>query len=330
MAPSSSAEVRAVVDPVVRAAGLDLEDLAVVPAGRRRVVRVTVDGDDPPDLDAVAEVSRAVSDALDAADAFGSAPYTLEVGTPGVGRPLTAPRHWRRALRRLVAAELVDGTPLTGRLVEADSAAVRLDVGGTVHEVAYADVRSARVEVEFARPAAAGAGVGDEDGHDDDEGDDDVSQDLPETGPGSYPANEPTGPEVDEMAGRGDDEQITDLVEEDPDTTDPDAAPASDEVGTGSERSGADVIGLDDDTAEDDPVELVVGPGTSDDGDMPVEDDLTDGNDDDGADQVPVYRDDDDDPSDLTADAAREAADEGPVEGSQRESGPTAGDPRAL
>ena len=155
-----------------------------------------------------------------------------------------------------------------------------------------------------------------------------MSQDLPEAGRGALTANDVVGPEIDENAGRGDDEQIADLVDEDPDTTDTASAPESDEVGTGSERSGADVIGLEADLAEDDPPELVVGPGVDDDPDRPVEDDLSDGEFEDGTDQVPLYRDDDDDPTDLSVTAAQEVAAEGPVEGSLRESGPS-GDPRA-
>ncbi len=142
-----------------------------------------------------------------------------------------------------------------------------------------------------------------------------MSQDLPENGPGALTENDVVGPEVDEMAGRDDDVQIRDLVEEDPDVTDPDAAPASDEVGTDTERSNADAIGLDFETAEGDPVELVVGPGTDDDPGRPVEDDLSDGEFEDGSDQdgLDGTSDTDDDPSDLSPGAARVAADEGSV-----------------
>ncbi len=342
MASTSREDVRQAADPVIRAAGLELEDVSITPAGRRRVVRLVVDSDDPLDLDAVAEVSRVVSAALDDADVFGAQAYTLEVSSPGVDRPLTAPRHWRRALHRLVAVELEDGATLTGRVIEADSASARLDVDGTVHELTLGEVRHARAQVEFSRPAASGADGADDDaglddqddlGHEDDLGDedddegDDVSQDLPENGRGALTANDVVGPEIDENAGRGD-VQITDLVDEDPDTTGAAPAPVGGQVGTGTERSGADVIGLDSDTAEDDPVELVVGPGTDDDPDRPVEDDLSDGELEDGSDQDPLYRDEDDDPTDLSVTAAREVTDEGPVEGSLRESGPS-GDPRA-
>ncbi|MGW1448381.1 ribosome maturation factor RimP, partial [Micromonospora sp. NPDC002411] len=100
------ARLREVIEPVVNDAGYDLEDLSVSRAGRRHVVRVMVDADGGIDLDAVADVSRAVSAALDAAEETGgdivAGEYQLEVSSPGVDRPLTLPRHWRRNVSRLV------------------------------------------------------------------------------------------------------------------------------------------------------------------------------------------------------------------------------------
>ena len=114
------------VEPLIAAEGYDLEDVAVSRAGRRNLVRVVVDADGGVDLDAVATVSRVVSDALDA-DLDSASPlaaalagsYTLEVTSPGVDRPLTEPRHWRRAAGRLVTTE-VEGRHVTGRVVAAD------------------------------------------------------------------------------------------------------------------------------------------------------------------------------------------------------------------
>src|SRR5688572_28096970 len=98
--------LRSLLEPVVGAARLDLEEVNVTPAGRRRLLRVVVDGDGGVDLDRLALVSRSVSEVLDDSDAMGSQPYVLEVTSPGVDRPLTEPRHWRRAASRLVRAEL--------------------------------------------------------------------------------------------------------------------------------------------------------------------------------------------------------------------------------
>jgi ribosome maturation factor RimP len=144
--------------PVVEGAGLDLEDVSVSAAGRRSVVRVVVDRDGGVPLDDVAEVSRQVSAALDELDAAEpgvlGASYVLEVSSPGVDRPLTAPRHWRRSTGRLVKAVLRDGGDATGRVVRADGGedgGVVLDVDGEQRTVPYAEVARGVVQVEFQR-----------------------------------------------------------------------------------------------------------------------------------------------------------------------------------
>jgi ribosome maturation factor RimP len=139
--------------PVVTAAGCDLEDVTVAAAGRRSVVRVVVDADGGVDLDAVAAVSRAVSEALDADTPGGSAfagPYVLEVSSPGVDRPLSAPRHWQRAVGRVVSVPIGDAT-LTARVVVTTAAGVRFDVDGEHRDVAWRELGPGRVQVEFTR-----------------------------------------------------------------------------------------------------------------------------------------------------------------------------------
>ncbi|MCK2219639.1 ribosome maturation factor RimP [Actinomadura sp. ATCC 31491] len=139
------------LEPVVSAEGLDLEDITVTQAGRRRVLRVIVDRDGGVSLDDVADVSQAVSAALDEDDSMGQAAYTLEVSSPGVDRPLTEPRHWRRAAKRLVKAELRDGTVVEGRITAADDGGVELDVAGAARRIEYEDLARGRVQVEFRR-----------------------------------------------------------------------------------------------------------------------------------------------------------------------------------
>ena len=141
------------IEPVVGGAGYDLEELVVTPAGRRSVVRVVVDRDQGVSLDDVAEVSRAVSAVLDANDGeLGRAPYLLEVTSPGVDRPLTEPRHWRRNVGRLVVASLRDGSSAEGRITAADDAGVTLD-GERV--LPWAEVARGAVQVEFNRDDTA-------------------------------------------------------------------------------------------------------------------------------------------------------------------------------
>ena len=160
--------IRPTVQDAVEGIGLVLEDVAVTPAGRRRVVKVLVDRDpgpqdvadeptDPLTLDEVADATRAVSDALDASDLMGEQPYTLEVSSPGVGRPLTLPRHFRRNVGRLVTATH-DGREVTGRVLRASGTDVTLDIPATrstpsrTETLAYAGLERAAVQVEFARP----------------------------------------------------------------------------------------------------------------------------------------------------------------------------------
>jgi ribosome maturation factor RimP len=102
----------------------------------------------------VADATREVSRVLDESDVMGEQPYTLEVTSRGVDRPLTLPRHWRRNADRLVKVSLAGGENLTGRIVSSDDRTVELDVDGTRREVAYADVAKALVQIEFNRPTA--------------------------------------------------------------------------------------------------------------------------------------------------------------------------------
>jgi len=169
MAAASPDRVRAVVAPVVAAAGLDLEDLSLASAGRRRVLRIAVDRDGGVSLDDVALVSQRVAEQLDATDVMGEQPYVLEVGSPGVGRPLTEPRHWRRATGRLVEAVLADGSTVVGRVLVVEADDVTLAVPGGDRRLRMAEVVRAQVQVEFgsagapdepAEPGRSGGGGG--------------------------------------------------------------------------------------------------------------------------------------------------------------------------
>ncbi|WBB98594.1 MULTISPECIES: ribosome maturation factor RimP [unclassified Solwaraspora] len=147
--------LRAIVEPVVRAAGFDLEDVSVSRVGRRYLVRVIVDADGGVGLDSVAEVSRAVSVALDEAESVAGAElivgeYQLEVSSPGVDRPLRLSRHWRRNAGRLVRVTVAQ-RQVTGRIVTADDESVELDVDGDVQRWPYDDLGPGRVQVEFNR-----------------------------------------------------------------------------------------------------------------------------------------------------------------------------------
>ena len=150
----SQRRIRSLVEPVVSAAGFEVDSLTVIAAGRRSILRLTVDADDGVDLDSVAKVSRAVSDVLDEAGATAFAgPYSLEVSSPGVDRPLTDERHWRRAIGRLVTVS-VDGKAVTARVTAVEPSGVTLrDAFGKTIAAAWSSLGTGRVQVEFSRPA---------------------------------------------------------------------------------------------------------------------------------------------------------------------------------
>jgi ribosome maturation factor RimP len=139
-------------------AGYEIEDVVVDARTDPPTIRVIADGDDPLDLAAVSELSRAASALLDTLDT-GQTPYLLEVSSPGVDRPLTAEKHFRRARGRRVEATLADGAVVTGRLGVTGGGLVDLVVraggGWTVRRIPLTDIRQAVVQVEFSPPSAA-------------------------------------------------------------------------------------------------------------------------------------------------------------------------------
>lgn len=150
----SAAQVRALrslAEPVVASLDCELEDVTLRQAGRRRQVRIVVDHDGGLSLDLVAEISRALSAQLDDSNLLGETPYVLEVTSPGVDRPLTSPRHWQRAVGRLVAVDLRSGDSVEGRVRAADDQAASLTTDEGEKRVPYQEVRRALVQVEFTR-----------------------------------------------------------------------------------------------------------------------------------------------------------------------------------
>lgn len=152
--PRPGQQLHGVLEPIVTAAGFELDGLDVHVTGRRHTVKLVVDSDGGVGLDDIARLSRAAAAELDQREHLIGGSYTLEVTSPGVDRPLTGPRHWRRAHLRTVAARTHDGRTVTGRVGTAGAESVALLVDGTVRELRYADVEHAAVQVEFRHPPA--------------------------------------------------------------------------------------------------------------------------------------------------------------------------------
>jgi ribosome maturation factor RimP len=173
--PADAQQLGRLLGPVVSATGMDLESVRITAVGRRRLLRVVVDADGGVSLDDITLVSRALSAELDATGAMGETPYTLEVSSPGVDRPLTEPRHWRRATGRLVRVPLAarsqsvtDATgrsgAIEGRVLAASDHAVVLEVAGAPREFGYTELGEGKILLEFGHAAADGGG-GEKDGH---------------------------------------------------------------------------------------------------------------------------------------------------------------------
>ncbi|WP_327432131.1 ribosome maturation factor RimP [Streptomyces sp. NBC_01236] len=157
MSTTQSERLRELLEPLVSSQGLDLEEIEVDSVGRKRVLRVVVDSDEGADLDAIADVSRALSAKLDETDAMGAGEYTLEVGTPGAERELKEHRHYVRATDRLVKFQLQDDGELVARIQTVEDDGIDVEVPGvkgrkpTAKRLAFADIAKARVQVEFNR-----------------------------------------------------------------------------------------------------------------------------------------------------------------------------------
>lgn len=150
------------LEPLLAQFGLELEALDVVPAGRRRVLKIIVDGDGPagrgPTLDDIAEATKAISDHLDQTGAMGEQAYTLEVSSRGTSRPLTEPKHWRRNTGRLVKLTTEETEPVIGRIIASDDTAVTLEItrdakkGTTSQETFdFSEIGKAIIQVELNR-----------------------------------------------------------------------------------------------------------------------------------------------------------------------------------
>lgn len=146
------------ISPAVTEAGFFLEEVQIASPGSHRIVTCVVDGQIPLNLDQVTVASRLISELLDSADFMGETPFTLEVTSPGVDRPLTQPRHWTKNLTRLIKVTLNDGTITTGRLTEFNEVNATLveNIKGRLkeHTVVFADIKRAVVEIEFNRKDA--------------------------------------------------------------------------------------------------------------------------------------------------------------------------------
>jgi ribosome maturation factor RimP len=138
-------EIAVAITPAIEAAGFYLEEVTLTPAGKRKIMTVIVDGDTNLSLDQVTAVSKEVSAIVEVLPALGDTSFTLEVTSPGVDRPLTNPRHWRKNHGRLINVTLHDEKSMKGRI--GDSTEIDVEIDSV--KIAYAAIKRALIEIEF-------------------------------------------------------------------------------------------------------------------------------------------------------------------------------------
>jgi len=148
-------QIAELITPALQEAGYYLEDINVVSPGNHRIVTVIVDGESALNLDQVTVASKLVSELVDEATFMGETPFTLEVTSPGIDRPLTLPRHFAKNVTRLLKVTQSDGVVLTGRITSNTDIDVTLSVVEKKETkevvIALADIKRAVVEIEFNR-----------------------------------------------------------------------------------------------------------------------------------------------------------------------------------
>jgi ribosome maturation factor RimP len=145
---STREQIMQILEPIASNMGLDLEDVEIKSAGKHSIVQVSIDKDGGINLDEVAQISNQISEELDAKDVLGEKPYTLEVGSPGIDRALTLPRHWRRNNGRLVKINFGSNSEI-GRIIESDDEKVSLEVKGKTRSINFDKIDKAFIQVEF-------------------------------------------------------------------------------------------------------------------------------------------------------------------------------------
>jgi ribosome maturation factor RimP len=148
-------QIAALVTPAVQAQGFFLEDVHLVSPGKHRIVTCIVDGESALNLDQVTSASKIISGLLDEAAFMGETPFTLEVTSPGIDRPLTLPRHFAKNVTRLLKVTLNDGNVVTGRIASKSDTSVLLEVAEKKEtkelSIDFSDIKRAVVEIEFNR-----------------------------------------------------------------------------------------------------------------------------------------------------------------------------------
>ena len=142
---SVNEDISAAIRPIIEATGNYLEELTITSAGKVKILTVIVDSDSHLNLDQITAVTKEISEVIETLEELGDTAFTLEVTSPGIDRPLTKPRHWRKNLDRLVKITMTSGQDIQGRIGEATETVVLVND----QKVSFEDIKRAVLEIEF-------------------------------------------------------------------------------------------------------------------------------------------------------------------------------------
>jgi ribosome maturation factor RimP len=142
---SNKEQVAAAITPAIESLGFYLEDITITSAGKRSMLTVIVDGDTHLSLDQVTVATKAISEIVENLPTLGSNPFTLEVTSPGLDRPLTKPRHWSKNKDRLIKVILLDGKEVNGRIKDSTHSSATIDE----QVINFSEIKRATLEIEF-------------------------------------------------------------------------------------------------------------------------------------------------------------------------------------
>jgi len=138
---------------VAESHGLDLVDVEIFRAGRRRVLRIYVGKRDGVSVGDCAKVSRELGTLMDADNVMADENYVLEVSSPGLDRPFKTLKDYRRNLGRFVRVstrEPVEGKRiLVGKLEDVGEASITLDADGEARSIPLDLILQAKVDVRL-------------------------------------------------------------------------------------------------------------------------------------------------------------------------------------
>lgn len=128
-----------------------LVDVEIAGGDKGPLLRIFLDTDAGITIDECMSWSRELDTVLEVNQAFPGR-YTLEVSSPGLGRPLKHLRQYRKNIGQTLSLkvhredELVS---LEGELVNADEEYIELLIDGDAHQLRYSEISEAKVRIKW-------------------------------------------------------------------------------------------------------------------------------------------------------------------------------------